>query len=228
MDFQAGEVLLVDKDKGWTSFDVVNKIRYALKKALDVKKIKVGHAGTLDPLATGLLVVCTGKMTKQINDIAATNKEYEGTIAFGMTSPSYDLETETEIVADHKLPTKVELEQAMKIFVGTIFQTPPIFSAKKVDGERAYHAARQGRDIEMKRQQITIQYFDIIEYDSPNLRFRLGCSKGTYVRSLAHDLGQVLGCGGVLADLRRTKVGDHDVSEALQIDAVVQMIETDS
>ena len=214
MDFQAGEILLIDKPYSWTSFDVVNKIRWALKQKLGVKNIKVGHAGTLDPLATGLLILCTGKATKQIDMFMADEKEYTGTILIGKSTPSYDLETEynEEKPTDHITPEM--LESVRQSFIGEQLQTPPIFSAKKIDGKRAYDMARAGKTPEMKRNLIEIREFDIDASNFPEIQFRVACSKGTYIRSIAHDFGQKLDTLGTLIALRRTRIGQFHVNQA--------------
>lgn len=209
-------VLLIDKPKGWTSFDVVKKVRGILK----IKK--VGHAGTLDPLATGLLIVCTGKMTKTIDSIQAQTKEYEVEFRLGATTPSYDAEFPAENIVDARHITQEQVAEAIKAFVGEISQLPPQFSAVKVDGKRAYAAARAGQTVEVKPRTITVYEYELLEFrPAENAesgawgRARIRCSKGTYIRSLAHDLGQVLGVGGYILELRRTKIGDYDVRNAI-------------
>lgn len=225
-DFQAGETLLIDKPLTWTSFDVVNKLRYELKKLTGIKRFKVGHAGTLDPLATGLLIICTGKATKTIDQIQAQEKEYTGIIKLGATTPSYDLETEI----DHTFPTDhitLELmQQAAQELTGSIEQTPPIFSAKKVDGKRAYLAARKGTEIKLKPSLVTVNSFELEKTTLPDIHFRVACSKGTYIRSLAHDFGKLLSSGSHLTALRREKIGHFDVAEALTIDQAVDLIQS--
>lgn len=214
MDFQAGEIILIDKPYRWTSFDVVNKIRWALKRKLNVKNIKVGHAGTLDPLATGLLILCTGKATKQIEQFMADEKEYTGTILLGKSTPSFDLETEYNAEKSTEHITADDLEAARVSFIGEQLQTPPIFSAKKIDGKRAYDMARAGKTPEMKRNWIEIKEFDIDSTQFPEIHFRVVCSKGTYIRSIAHDFGQKLDTLGTLIALRRTRIGTFHVDEA--------------
>jgi len=215
MDFAQGEVLLVDKPLRWTSFDVVNKIRNALKKKYG--KIKVGHAGTLDPLATGLLIICTGKFTKRIDEYQAQEKEYTGTIMLGATTPTLD----AEMVPDRFFPTEhitPELvHEAVKKFIGEIEQMPPQFSALKVGGETAYKAAREGRELELKPRLVTIREFELTHVALPEVGFRVVCSKGTYIRSLARDLGTALGSGGYLTSLRRTRIGDYKVEDAWEL-----------
>ena len=229
-NFQAGHLLLIDKPLNWTSFDVVNKLRYALKKKLDVKKIKVGHAGTLDPLATGLLLICTGKKTKEIESLMGMDKTYTGTITLGATTPSYDLETELENISAISL-TETDIKDACTQFVGHIEQIPPVFSAKKVDGKKAYISARKGQEIEMKKSQIHISEFRITKITDSNILkggidcdFEVICSKGTYIRSLANDFGASLGTGGFLSALRRTCIGDFKVTDSLSVDDALEFI----
>jgi tRNA pseudouridine55 synthase len=217
-DFEAGEVLLIDKPLGWTSFDVVAKIRSATRCS------KVGHAGTLDPLATGLLILCTGKLTKQIDKIQNQDKEYVANIRLGATTPSYDAEFEPTPVAD---PSKInikEMEAAMHKFVGVIQQRPPAYSAVKVDGQRAYHKARQGAEVELKPRSVRIDEFSILSFQNPDLKALVQCQKGTYIRSLAHDLGQRLGVGAYLTGLRRTQIGANRIEEAWQMEALLQRL----
>lgn len=207
-----GRILLIDKPLTWTSFDVVRKIRNLTK----IKK--TGHAGTLDPLATGLLIVCQGKATKQIEGIQNAEKEYTGTIHLGATTASYDLESEPTAQQDLSHVTEDIIRQQASSFVGFIDQIPPIFSAIKVDGKRSYDLARQGLEPELKSRRIEIKAFDITSIDLPEITFRVACSKGTYIRSLAHDLGQRIGTGAYLKSLRRTKIGDYSVNDALTPD----------
>ncbi len=218
-NFAEGEVLLIDKPLEWTSFDVVRKIRNKIR----IKK--VGHAGTLDPLATGLLVVCTGKKTKTIESIQATEKEYTGTITLGKTTESYDLEKEFngEFPIDHI--TNDSIEEATKQFLGDIEQIPPIHSAIKVDGQRVYKKARKGELVELKPRPVTIYEFEITKVEMPDVFFRIRCSKGTYIRSIAHDFGQTLNSGAHLSSLRRTKVGDFNVDKALTVDDFIKEVE---
>lgn len=224
-DFQAGATLLVNKPKDWTSFDVVNKIRYKLKHKLGVKKIKVGHAGTLDPMATGLLIICTGKFTKKLTEFQGLSKEYSGTIRLGATTPSYDAETEIDetFQTDHITPDL--LEEARQQFLGDFDQIPPMFSAIKVDGQPLYKKARKGIKIEIKSRPVTIFNFDFTKIDLPDIDFIATCSKGTYIRSLAHDLGKALRSGGYLTALKRTKVGDFSLEDAWELDALIEYIE---
>lgn len=223
-EFAAGSTILVDKPLNWTSFDVVNKIRWNLKQQLGVKKIKVGHAGTLDPLATGLLVLCIGKHTKQINDIMVGTKTYTGTILLGKTTPSFDLETEfnQEFPIDHI--TEEDLERVRQSFLGEQQQVPPIFSAKQVDGKRAYDLARAGKEVKLKSNTVTIEDFKIDTSDLPNVKFEVTCSKGTYIRSIANDFGERLKSGGTLIELRRTRSGELSVDDAKSVDEWIEFI----
>lgn len=221
-EFQAGEVLLIDKPYTWTSFDVVNKIRYAFKP----HKIKVGHAGTLDPLATGLLVVCVGKKTKEIDQYQAQIKEYTGKIRVGSTTPSFDLETEIDAEYPTGHITPEMLEEARKMFLGTIRQVPPVYSAIKVDGKRAYESARKGKELELKSREVQVEVFELDISTFPEVGFRVVCSKGTYIRSLARDFGAALNSGGHLTALRRERIGDFRVAEALTVDQAVNRIKS--
>lgn len=208
---QEGHVFLIDKPLDWTSFDVVNKVRWNIRKAYNLKKIKVGHAGTLDPKATGLLIVCTGKFTKRIDEFQAQEKTYTGTIKLGVTTPTYDLESEENETFPTEHITNELIHEATKQFIGEIEQFPPMHSAIKVDGKRLYELAREGQEIERKARKITIEEFKITKIDLPFVDFEVKCSKGTYIRSLAFDFGKALNSGGYLTALRRTKIGDFDV-----------------
>jgi tRNA pseudouridine55 synthase len=223
-EFLSGQILLIDKPLNWTSFQVVNKLRWAIRKAFNIKKIKVGHAGTLDPLATGLLVICTGKRTKQINTFQAQIKEYTGTFVLGGTTPSYDLETEIDNTFSTQHITEDLIHETTKQFIGEIAQFPPIFSAIKKDGKRLYEFARAGEQVEIKSRNITIDTFEITRIALPEVDFRVVCSKGTYIRSIAHDFGKALDSGGYLSVLRRTKIGDFDVSDALSIEKFIKSL----
>lgn len=216
--YKEGKVLLIDKPLDWTSFQVVNKLRWLIRKQFDLKKIKVGHAGTLDPLATGLLIICTGKFTKRIETFQAQVKEYTGTITLGATTPSYDLESEINKTFDISSITSEEIKKTTLQFTGEIQQQPPIFSALKKDGKRLYEFARAGEEVEIPKRTITISEFEITNIDLPNVDFRVVCSKGTYIRSLAHDFGKALNNGGHLSALRRTKIGDYSVDNAISIE----------
>ena len=217
-DFAAGEMLLIDKPLTWTSFDVVKKIKYAAK----IKKI--GHAGTLDPLATGLLILCTGKMTKQIERYQAQEKEYTGTLVLGKTTPSVDLETEfdSEQSVDHL--SESDLESARKQFLGEIQQVPPAHSAVQVDGQRAYKLARKGQDVVLKSRTVTISEFELTRIDMPEVDFRVVCTKGTYIRSLVRDFGELLGVGAYLKSLCRTRIGNYPLSEAYSLDEFLSLV----
>lgn len=216
-DYKDGQVLLIDKPLGWTSFQVVNKVRWLIRKQFGLKKIKVGHAGTLDPLATGLLILCTGKFTKQIETYQAQEKEYTGTITLGATTPSYDLETEIDATFDISGITSEMINETTQQFLGDIEQRPPIFSALKKDGKRLYEYAREGEAVEIPTRTVHISEFEITNITLPKISFRVVCSKGTYIRSLAHDFGIALNNGGHLSELRRTKIGNFSVDNALSI-----------
>lgn len=214
-DYKDGQILLIDKPLTWTSFQAVNKLRWAIKQAFSIKKIKVGHAGTLDPLATGLLVICTGKMTKQINTFQGQEKEYTGTFVLGSTTPSYDLETEIDATFPTEHISEELIHKTTKQFIGKIEQFPPVFSAIKKDGKRLYEFARAGEAVEVKSRQVEITEFEITVISGLELKFRVVCSKGTYIRSLAHDFGKALNSGAHLSELRRTRIGEFKVENAL-------------
>lgn len=214
-DYKNGQVLLIDKPLNWTSFQAVNKLRWAIRQAFNIKKIKVGHAGTLDPLATGLLVICTGKMTKQINTFQGQEKEYTGTFILGSTTPSYDLETEIDATFSTDHITEDLIHNTTKQFIGKIDQFPPVFSAIKKDGKRLYEFARAGEAVEIKSREVEITKFEITEIKDLSLKFRVVCSKGTYIRSLAHDFGKALMSGAHLSELRRTRIGNFEVKNAM-------------
>lgn len=214
-DFLNGQILLVDKPLDWTSFQAVNKLKYKLKREFSLpKKFKIGHAGTLDPRATGLLIVCTGKFTKKIPEIQDAPKEYVTEIKIGVQTESYDTEKPEILHQDYSHITADFIKHTLEKFVGEIEQKPPIFSAIKIDGNRAYDLARKGEEVEMKSRKTTIHYINEIEIDFPFVRFTVGCSKGTYIRSIAHDIGQELGVGAYLTNLRRTKIGEYSVENA--------------
>ena len=217
LDFQTGEMILIDKELNWTSFDVVSKLRNSIKKKLNIKKIKVGHAGTLDPLATGLLIICTGKMTKRINEFSGLNKTYVGKMTIGSTTPSYDLETKPNVYYPTEHINKNLIIETAKKFVGKIDQKPPVFSAVKKDGVRLYKLARKGVKVEVEKREIIIHDFLIKSVNFPEIEFSLTCSKGTYIRSLAHDFGKELGSGAHLSELRRTFIGDYSVDNSLKL-----------
>lgn len=218
--FTEGKIILIDKPLNWTSFQAVNKIKWFLRKNRDLKKIKIGHAGTLDPLATGLLLICTGKATKQIDSLQGMPKEYTGTICVGATTPSYDLET----AVDETFPTShissQLIQETITQFTGEIYQKPPIFSAIKKEGKRLYEHARKGETVEIEARKTTIYEFEITRVAIPEIDFRVKCSKGTYIRSLAYDFGLALQSGAHLTALRRTKIGDFDVANATDLDAL--------
>lgn len=215
-DFTEGKVLLIDKPLTWSSFQAVNKLKYVLKRKFNLsKRFKIGHAGTLDPLATGLLIICTGKFTKKINEIQAQEKEYTGTILLGATTPSYDLETEVDQSFPTEHITEALLQETLQQFTGEISQKPPVFSAIKKDGKRLYEHARAGEEVEIEARKTTIYEFELTRIDLPEVDFRVKCSKGTYIRSLAHDYGKALQSGGHLTALRRTKIGDYKVEDAV-------------
>ncbi len=209
--YNNGQTLLVDKDLDWTSFDVVKKIKNIIKCK------KVGHAGTLDPLATGLLIICTGKNTKKINDIQNQDKVYTGEFILGKSTPSHDLETEFNSQKDIKNITSDRIEEVSKRFVGEQLQRPPKFSAVKVNGKRAYEYARDNEEVKIKEKNINIYEFKITEYNLPNISFKISCTKGTYIRSIARDFGERLGCGAVLSKLRRTEIGNYNVEDAFKV-----------
>lgn len=217
LDFQTGEMILIDKELNWTSFDVVSKLRNSIKKKLNIKKIKVGHAGTLDPLATGLLIICTGKMTKRIDEFSGLNKTYIGKMTIGSTTPSYDLETKPNVYYPTEHINKNLIIETAKKFVGKIDQKPPVFSAVKKDGVRLYKLARKGVKVDVEKREIIIHEFLIRSINFPEVEFSLTCSKGTYIRSLAHDFGKELGSGAHLSELRRTSIGDYSVDNSLKL-----------
>lgn len=227
MNFEQGEVLLVDKPLQWTSFDVVNKLRYTITKKLG-KRIKVGHAGTLDPLATGLLIICTGKMTKRIDEFTGMDKEYTGTILLGATTPTYDSETEPDATYQTDQITEELLQNAVTQLSGSIEQMPPLFSAIKVGGKTAYAMARKGKgdEIELKKRPVVIHEFELTRIALPEVDFRVICSKGTYVRSLAFDFGKELSSGAYLKSLCRTSIGDFKLTDAHSLADTIQLIET--
>lgn len=224
-DFQQGEILLFDKALDWTSFDLVKKVRNRLTKALGVKKLKVGHAGTLDPKATGLMILCTGKATKQIESIQAEVKEYVTTIKLGATTPSYDLETEENATFPTAHITRELIQQKLDNFLGEQLQTPPVFSAVKVDGKRAYEHARKGEDVKLNAKLIRFYELELIDFQPEAIVVRMLCSKGTYVRAFARDLGEALQSGAYLTALRRTKIGEHTVENAMEIEYFLENLD---
>jgi len=226
-DYKNGQILLIDKPLTWTSFQVVNKLRWHIKQRFNIKKIKVGHAGTLDPLATGLLIICTGKQTKEINTYQGQIKEYTGTFTIGSTTPSYDLETEVDETFSTEHITSDLLKETTLQFIGDIQQKPPIFSAIKKDGKRLYELARKGETTEIKSRTVTISEFEITKVALPNVEFRVVCSKGTYIRSLAYDFGQALNSGAHLSVLRRTKIGEFSVENAESIEGFIEKLKSE-
>lgn len=224
MDFISGETLYVDKPLGWTSFDVVKRIRGALLRRLQIKKIKVGHAGTLDPLATGVMVLVTGRSTSLIDSLQASVKEYVATIALGATTPSFDLETEIDATYPTDHITRAAVEQVLRQFTGRIEQVPPAFSACKVDGKRAYHMARKGAEVELKPKVLVIDEIELLDFSQSSITLRIVCSKGTYIRALARDIGAALGSGGHLTALRRTRSGDATEANCLSIEQAIELI----
>jgi tRNA pseudouridine55 synthase len=226
-DFQSGQVLLIDKPLTWTSFQAVNKLRWEIRQAFNIKKIKVGHAGTLDPLATGLLIICTGKMTKQINTFQGQDKEYTGTLILGGTTPSYDLESEIDQTFPTEHISEEQIQSTTKQFTGEIDQYPPVFSALKKDGKRLYEYARAGEAVEITSRKVTISTFEITKVAGVNIEFRVICSKGTYIRSLAHDFGKALNSGAHLSVLRRTKIGNYDVKNGVSPDDFIQSLSSE-
>lgn len=223
-EFKEGQILLFDKPLGWTSFQLVNKVRWLIRQSCKIKKIKVGHAGTLDPLASGLLIICTGKFTKRIEEFQGQEKEYTGTFTLGGTTPSYDLETEIDQTFDVAHISEEDINKATKGFLGEISQVPPVFSALKKDGKRLYEYARNGEDVEIPSRKVTISAFEITNIEMPKVEFRVACSKGTYIRSLAHDFGKALNSGAHLSSLRRTKIGTFNVDDSLDITSFEKLL----
>ena len=228
MDFLEGEVLYFDKPLQWTSFDVVNKTRYVLRRSLGVKKIKVGHAGTLDPLATGVMIVCTGKATKRIDSYLHQDKEYIATLKLGATTPSFDKETEENATHPVDFVTKSLVEETLKKFVGEISQVPPLYSAIRVNGTRAYELARKNKDVEIEPRTVRIDKIELLDYDLPQITIKVACSKGTYIRSLARDIGDELKCGAYLTALQRTKVGEVGLEDCITIEKFQEIIEQEN
>lgn len=225
-DFQKGATLLVDKPADWTSFDVVNKIRGALRRRLQIKKIKVGHSGTLDPMATGLLIICTGGHTKKLTELTGLQKEYTGTMTLGACTPSYDAETPIEATFPTGHIDSALLEEVRQRFLGDIEQIPPMFSAIKVDGQPLYKRARKGETVAIAPRPVTIYDFQLTRVELPEIDFYVKCSKGTYIRSLAHDFGKALDSGAYLSRLRRISIGNFQIEDAWKLEKLVEMIET--
>jgi tRNA pseudouridine55 synthase len=224
-DFLAGAMFLVDKPLEWTSFDVVNKLRYKLKHSIGVKKIKVGHSGTLDPLATGLLLICCGKYTKKLTELTVADKRYEGTMKLGATTASYDAELEEENIKPTDHITEELVEEVLPAYRGKIAQYPPIFSAIKKNGQALYKLARKGIEVRPDPREVEIFSLEVKNVELPYVKLDIHCGKGTYIRSLAHDIGQSLGVGAYLSQLRRTTIGPYNVSDALSIEEIVNYIE---
>jgi len=224
--FHEGKILLLDKPLGWTSFDLVNKVRNSIRKAygLKGKGIKVGHAGTLDPLATGLMIICTGRMTKQIEQFAGLDKVYTGTFVLGASTPSFDLEKEVDASYPIAHITEESIRETAKQFMGWQEQVPPLFSAKKIDGKRAYEYARKGENVEIKTSKIEISEFEISRIALPEVDFRIRCSKGTYIRSIARDFGLALDSGAYLTNLRRTSIGNMDIKDATDVQEFLRLL----
>ncbi|WP_297695509.1 tRNA pseudouridine(55) synthase TruB [uncultured Eudoraea sp.] len=214
-DYLKGQLILIDKPLKWSSFQAVNAVKWAIRKRYQLKKIKVGHAGTLDPLASGLLLICVGKFTKRIHEFQEMSKVYEGTITLGSSTPSYDLETEIDKVYPTTHITNESIYKTKASFIGKIAQKPPVFSALKKDGKRMYEYAREGKELEVKARFVEILEFEILGINMPDIHFRIQCSKGTYIRSIAHDFGKALNSGGHLSSLRRTKIGEYNVDNAV-------------
>ncbi|WP_295732063.1 tRNA pseudouridine(55) synthase TruB [uncultured Muribaculum sp.] len=226
MNFIKGEILYIDKPHGWTSFDAVKRLRSTLLRRMKIKKLKVGHAGTLDPLATGVMIVCTGRATKLIDTLQAGVKEYVATIALGATTPSFDLETEIDATYPTGHITRELVEDVLKRFTGAIEQVPPAFSACKIGGERAYNMARRGEDVVIRPKLLVIDEIELLEFAPDSITIRVVCSKGTYIRALARDIGEALGSGAHLTALRRTRVGDVSVEDCLDIPRAVELLKT--
>jgi tRNA pseudouridine55 synthase len=224
-DYQEGQILLIDKPLKWSSFQAVNKLKFGLIKELKLpKKFKIGHAGTLDPLASGLLLICTGKFTKRIEELQGQAKEYTGTITVGATTPSYDLETEINATFPAEHITEALINETLPQFIGEIDQKPPVFSAIKKDGKRLYESARAGIEVEIKTRKVMVSEFEITRIALPEIDFRIVCSKGTYIRSIAYDFGLALNSGGHLTVLRRTKIGDYSVENAMEPEAFIESL----
>lgn len=224
MDYISGEVLVIDKPYRWTSFDAVKRLRGAVQRRLNAKRFKVGHAGTLDPLATGVLLVCTGRATKRIAELQEGMKEYVAEITFGATTPSYDLEKEIDATYPWEHITPELIAETLPKFQGHVMQVPPVFSAVKVDGKRAYNYARKGKEVEIKAKPLEIKELEVLNWEAPKLTLRVLCSKGTYIRALARDLGEAMNSGAHLTALRRTRVGDYTIDDAMSLDQALELI----
>lgn len=224
-DFKSGEILLFNKDLHWTSFDVVNKVRYELCQMMGIKKLKVGHAGTLDPLATGMIILCTGKATKQIESIQACEKEYVATIKLGATTPSFDLETEEDNQFPYNHVSYELVEETLESFIGEIDQIPPVFSAVKVKGKRAFDYARNGEEVKLQPKKIVINKIVVEAFDLPYLKIKINCGKGTYIRALARDIGEKMKCGAYLTALERTRIGEYDLKNAFKVNDFLENLQ---
>lgn len=224
MDYISGEILVVDKPYRWTSFDAVKRLRGAVQRRLNAKRFKVGHAGTLDPLATGVLLVCTGRATKRIAELQEGMKEYVAEITFGATTPSYDLEKEIDATYPWEHITPELIAETLPKFQGHVMQVPPVFSAVKVDGKRAYNYARKGKEVEIKAKPLEIKELEVLNWEAPKLTLRVLCSKGTYIRALARDVGEAMNSGAHLTALRRTRVGDYTIDDAMSLDQALELI----
>lgn len=224
MDYISGEILVIDKPYRWTSFDAVKRLRGAVQRRLNAKRFKVGHAGTLDPLATGVLLVCTGRATKRIAELQEGMKEYVAEITFGATTPSYDLEKEIDATYPWEHITPELIAETLPKFQGHVMQVPPVFSAVKVDGKRAYNYARKGKEVEIKAKPLEIKELEVLGWEAPKLTLRVLCSKGTYIRALARDLGEAMNSGAHLTALRRTRVGDYTIDDAMSLDQALELI----
>lgn len=224
MDYISGEILVIDKPYRWTSFDAVKRLRGAVQRRLNAKRFKVGHAGTLDPLATGVLLVCTGRATKRIAELQEGMKEYVAEITFGATTPSYDLEKEIDANYPWEHITPELIAETLPKFQGHLMQVPPVFSAVKVDGKRAYNYARKGKEVEIKAKPLEIKELEVLNWEAPKLTLRVLCSKGTYIRALARDLGEAMNSGAHLTALRRTRVGDYTIDDAMSLDKALELI----
>lgn len=224
MDYISGEILVIDKPYRWTSFDAVKRLRGAVHRRLNAKRFKVGHAGTLDPLATGVLLVCTGRATKRIAELQEGMKEYVAEITFGATTPSYDLEKEIDATYPWEHITPELIAETLPKFQGHVMQVPPVFSAVKVDGKRAYNYARKGKEVEIKAKPLEIKELEVLSWEAPKLTLRVLCSKGTYIRALARDLGEAMNSGAHLTALRRTRVGDYTINDAMSLDQALELI----
>lgn len=224
MDYISGEILVIDKPYRWTSFDAVKRLRGAVQRRLNAKRFKVGHAGTLDPLATGVLLVCTGRATKRIAELQEGMKEYVAEITFGATTPSYDLEKEIDATYPWEHITPELIAETLPKFQGHVMQVPPVFSAVKVDGKRAYNYARKGKEVEIKAKPLEIKELEVLNWEAPKLTLRVLCSKGTYIRALARDLGEAMNSGAHLTALRRTRVGDYTIDGAMSLDQALELI----